>query len=200
MSGPAGEGGTTGRPRNQALADRWRQLPGAAAAPLPGAPGAAPASPVESPEDATHTAHIAKTLAPYFADGVIAAERWIIAWDWPTRGREANDPDEAARKDLHKCAEVLLRRYVPNLTIGPWGEAALAVSLLYGSMRIGAPLKPPAELPPAKPADPAPSLRSVPASTVPPVTTPIPPSSPPPKNSENSDAGTVPHVGGQPWD
>jgi hypothetical protein len=188
-----GGGGTTGRPRNEALAARWRGLPGAAE--LPGA-ATPPDAPAETAEEAIQTAHLAKILAPYVADGVIAAERWLIACNWPTRGRLANDPDEAARKDLHECTEILLRRYLPNVTVGSWGKAMLAASLLYASMRIGAPLTP--ETQASLPAT-APSAPSAPASTAAPATTLIQPSSPPPQSLPTSDAGIAPAAVNPSW-
>jgi hypothetical protein len=148
------------RPRNEALAARFALLGGA-----PGTAGAPPPDHVAAVAP-VETAKLAAMLRPYVADGLIAAERWVIDW----RGFVANDPDAEQRKDLHECVEVLLVQYLPAVSVGPWGKLCLSMTLLYASMRIGAERKPPplAPTPPgaaAGTAAPAQPLRSIPLSS-----------------------------------
>ena len=173
---------TEARTRNAALAARWAQKesPSATESPTGGAAAAVAAAPGEalSPAD---TASLARTLRPFVADGLIAAERWVIDW----RGYIPKDPDPEQREDLHECVEVLLARILPDVAVGPWGKFGISMTLLYGSMRIGAEKKPEAVAASpsgadatAKPApNPAPSLTLV--------------SSQPKPNSEVSGAGVV---------
>lgn len=118
--------------QNSALAARW------GVAPPPAAVSPPPATEADSEQSEIGGQKLAEMLTPFFADGTIAIERWIIDW----RGRVPNDADDEQRQELHKCTEVLLRKMLPDVAVGAWQKWGFCVLVLYAQMRIGAEKKP----------------------------------------------------------
>jgi hypothetical protein len=175
-SGGVGEGAPKPA-RNAALAARWAEL-----AATPGPAAETPdAKPAPEAKPSAETTALAKMLAPWVADSNLAAQHWIIEW----RGYDPNPVDDSARKDLHECVEVLLRRYLPETDVGPWTKLIIANAMCFASMRIGA-----KKLPPT--VKPAPSPAAVRASTESPGENPSQPSSSQPQTSLRVlDGGTA---------
>lgn len=120
--------------RNAALAARWATTPEGSA--TPNAPGVSstPATTTKGEISTAEAIKLARYLRSYVADGLIAAERWIIDW----RGYVPKDPDQELREELHECVEIILTRLLPSVSVGPWGKLAVTSTMLYATMRIGA--------------------------------------------------------------
>ena len=132
------------RARNPALAARWAV---SAQAESTHPPEAAPASPAESSAagDAgtlsvtdAEAERLAEMLKPYVADGLLGVERWIIDW----RGYVPKDIPEDQREELAECVEVILRRWLPDVAVGPYAKIGFVLAMSYAAMRVGAGKKP----------------------------------------------------------
>ena len=143
QSAPASDELSARRIRNAALAARWGVAPAQTESPNP--EPVPPSPPAETSDaggegkvSAVEAEKLAAMLKPYVRDGLLASERWIIDW----RGYIPKDVPEDQREELGECVEVVLRKLLPDVAVGPWAKLGFVLTMCYAAQRVGAEKKP----------------------------------------------------------